>query len=255
MLWKGIVKIDPSIFQYVLTTEEEDDLKVMKIVDSNYPQKDNAQLDNLADIEDFPNEVMIFVKGKEVLEYMNCSVIQCYNSREEDDSARIFKNRDNPDKTVIKGFILEPIIEDAHSDINACLGSTQIDNSFGNSLTIEKGGLFAFTSGTKTSNITFRDPSRSVTIAFVATKDRPFVAYFRSRKRMFKLTCDNRGVSTEEVLMTGKGSSNPANTHQEDPVKILKTRLAKGEITIEEYQRLRKIIEDEKTDPNNNFWI
>jgi uncharacterized membrane protein len=41
---------------------------------------------------------------------------------------------------------------------------------------------------------------------------------------------------------------------KQDSIEILKVRLAKGEITIEEYQKLKKILEDDHLD-SASHWI
>lgn len=246
MLWNGIIKLDPSVSQHISGTKEEGDFKIIGISDSNYPYRDTGQLDNSGGFDDFPNTVTIFVKGREILEYMNCSVIMGYQNPEM--KRGVFRNRVDTKKISVKGFILEPVAIRPTHDPEVCLASIQADNRFGASVTIEQSGMFAFTSGSQTSNITFGNPSRSVTIVFLASKDRPFVAYFNSKKGMIRLSCNGSGIKTEEVAKNE--SSTESNTTPPDPLSILKVRLARGEITVEEYTKLRKILQDENTNSN-----
>lgn len=246
VLWSGIVKLDPSVSQHISEITEEGDFKIIGITDSNYPYRDTGQLDNSEGLDDFPNTVTIFVKGKEILEYMNCSVIMGYQNTE--GKRGLFRNRVEAKTISVKGFILEPAAIRSIHDPEVCLASIQADNRFGNSVTIEQRGIFAFTSGSQTSNITFGNPSRSVTIVFLASKDRPFVAYFNSKKGMIRLSCNGNGIRTEEVAKNESSTESGANPP--DPLLILKVRLARGEITVEEYTKLRKILQDENADSN-----
>lgn len=247
VLWSGIVKVDPSISQHVSEiTEEEGDVKIIDVSDSNYPYRDTGQLDNLSGLDDFPNTVTIFVKGKEILEYMNCSVIMGY----QDPAVKkgLFRNHVEAKKVSVKGFILEPVaVGSAYGQEEACLASIQADNRLGSSVTLEQSGIFAFTSGSQTSNITFGNPSRSVTIVFLASSDKPFVAYFHSKKGMIRLICNGNRMGTEEVARDAN-STESSPSPPVDPLSILKVRLARGEITIEEYTKLRKILQDEPAD-------
>jgi len=246
VLWSGMVKLDPSVSQHISELAEEGDFKIIDIADSNFPYRDTGQLDNRDGLDDFPNTVTIFVKGKEILEYMNCSVIMGYQNPEA--KRGLFRNRVETKKVSVKGFILEPAAIRSAQDPEACLASIQADNRFGASVTIERSGIFAFTSGSQTSNITFGNPSRSVTIVFLASKDRPFVAYFHSKKGMIRLSCNGNGIKTEEVAKNESSTESSANPP--DPLLILKVRLARGEITVDEYTKLRKILQDANTDSN-----
>ena len=251
VLWRGIIKLDPSVSRYISSAGDQD-FKVVDISDSAYPRIDRGQLDNPDGLDDFPSKITIFVNGKEALEYMSCSAIMCYEPLA---GRGLFKNRCGSKKTPVKGFILEPLESSSIAIHNpdACLGSIQVDSRFGSSLAIEKSGILLFASGSQTSNITFGNPSRSVTIVFLASAAKPFVAYLRSKTKTTRWSCSEIALSIEEVADNSRPPVQVGN--QPDPIQILKVRLAKGEITMDEYRKLRKIL-DEEDKPSNNFdWI
>lgn len=254
ILWEGIVKVDPSISTHLDEAVEDNGQKVITITDNVYPYQDNAQLDNPGLADDFPNKISLFVKGAEILEYMNCSVFKGYRSGQAQKG--LFRRQEYPNKKVItKGFVLSPVTGPRASlHHTGCLASIQVCSELSSSLVFEQTGIVAFASGSKTSNITFRDPRSSATIIFVASDKKPFVAYITSKKKMLKLLCDSNGIRTDDVVKSEEATSVPTKQRIEDPVQILKTRLAKGEISIEEYHKLKRIIDNERLDPTSN-WI
>ena len=109
-------------------------------------------------------------------------------------------------------------------------------------------GCAAFASGSSGSSITFaNDPKRSVTVVFAASDQRPFVARLGSRHGVKVVTCDGGGFSTKDVV---SAQDNTGTVHlegdapvQDDPKRILDIRLARGEITIHEYEEIRRIMD------------
>ena len=167
-------------------------------------------------------------------------------------------------KTIIKGFFLEPSMHVGVSE-HACLSVFQFDNRNSDnqiaiqfdsikskpSLVVEKLGCAALASGSQGSNITFsKDPQKSVTIFYVATDQKPFIARLDTNQGKRRTVCRSDGVKTEEINppdpTQNLRSEMPQSAHSsalDEPLKILNTRLAKGEITIYEYESLRKTME------------
>jgi hypothetical protein len=254
VIWQGIVRVDQSIAEHASpVSSERDDFNLFLITDSKYSYEDNAQFDNSDGRQDFPNNILLLVEGQEILEYMNCLVIRSYEFSE---SKGFFKRGPLGKKAIAKGFILQPILSENMINSCACLASIQFNNEQGRSLTFQQQGLFAFTSGSQTSKITFSDPRKSVTSVFVASDDTPFVAIIHSKdNNILKFMCNSKGIKIEEgILKENMDSSFSLSSAKQDPIEILKVRLAKGEITIEEYQKLKKILEDDHLD-SASHWI
>jgi hypothetical protein len=254
VIWQGIVRVDQSIAEYALPVSSgTDDTNLFRITDSKYSYEDNAQFDNPDGRQDFPNNILLIVEGREILEYMNCLVIRSYEFSE---SKGFFRRVPLDKKTIAKGFILQPILSENMTNSYACLASIQFNNEQGRSLTFQQQGLFAFASGSQTSKITFRDPRKSVTSVFVASDDTPFVAIIHSKdNNILKFLCNSKGIKIEEgILKENMDSSFSLSSTKQDPIEILKVRLANGEITIEEYQKLKKILEDDHLD-SRSHWL
>lgn len=250
-LWKGIVKVDYSLVNKTSEGPEYGDYTIVTINDSRYGNEDNAQLDNYDGLGDFPNEIVLFVRGNEILEQMQCTVVKGYKEKE---YKKLLQRSINIRRSLdCKGFILEPITADAILNVDACLALLQLDNEYSNEVYFNQLGIYAFTSGSQTSNITLRDPRRSVTTAFVASKEKPFIAYVYSKDKACKFFCDDSGIKVTQDLLEDKVVVQHSLMTRNSALDILKTRLARGEITIEEYQRVKRIIlEDENYSSN---WI
>ncbi|HZD36616.1 MAG TPA: SHOCT domain-containing protein, partial [Nitrososphaeraceae archaeon] len=170
----------------------------------------------------------------------------------EERSKKLLRSYDARKSVAYKGFILGPTkVEDA-LEVDACLALLQFDNEYGQDVSIERLGIYAFASGSRTSNMTLRDPRRSVTTTFVASKEKPFVAHIYARDKTLKFFCDDSGIKIYHVKEKTRDEKQSFTTKNKS-IDILKRRLASGEITIEEYERLRRIIlEDENFSPS---WI
>ena len=248
-LWKGIVKVDHSLVSSTHRDQDYGDYAVITISDSRYGIEDNAQFDNHDGLASFPNEIVFFVKGNEFLERMKCIAFKGYK---EERAKKLLRTYDVHKSVACKGFILEPTKGEDALDVDACLALLQFDNEYGQDVSIERLGIHAFASGSRTSNMTLRDPRRSVTTTFVASKKKQFVAYIYARDKTLKFLCDDSGIKICHVKEKRRDETQ-SFTPKNKSIDILKTRLASGEITIEEYERLRKIIlEDENY---SSSWI
>jgi hypothetical protein len=250
-IWKGIVKVDYSLINKTSEGHEYGDYTIVTINDSRYGNNDNAQFDNYDGIGDFPNEIVLFVRGNGFLERMQCAVVKGYKEKE---YKKLFQRSTDIRRGLdCKGFILEPATGDGTLNVDACLALLQLDNEYSNKIYFNQLGMYAFTSGSQTSNITFRDPHRSVTTAFIASKDKPFIAYVYSKDKTRKFFCDDIGIKVNQDLMENKEELQHSPMTRNSALEILKRRLARGEITMEEYHNVKRIIlEDEKYSSN---WI
>jgi hypothetical protein len=267
VLWHGVVKIDPSISTHMPeATESSNGLKVFTVTDSSFPYEDNAQLDNPDLVADFPNNISIYVTGGKILEYMKCSVIKRYKVADNEQKVSFFRRKqqhvnDYSPKRIVaaKGFMLSPVnINKDHINNTGCLASVKVSNENGESIIFENTGLFIFASGSKTSDLTFTDQRRSTTAIFVASDEKPLIAYMRLKVTMFKIMCDSSGIKTERTLAMEDMGKAPHGRQIEDPLQILKVRLAKGEISVEEYGKLRRLIADDDGEKNlgqSSNWI
>ncbi len=269
VIWQGVVKIDPSITVHMPEgIEAGNGLKFFTIRDSAFPYSDNAQLDNPDLVANFPNDISIYVMGGKILEHMKCSVIKGYKFPAIMRKTSFFgrKRQQNLNDyyakkiVAVKGFVLSPVSTN-NGNINhvGCLASVKVSNEYGGSIVFEKMGLAIFASGSKTSDITFTNQRRSVATVFVASDEKPFVVYMRSKTTLVKLFCDSNGIKTEKTLQVEDGGKAlPGRQRQgEEPLQILKIRLAKGEISIDEYKKLRRLIADdeEKNLDQGSNWI
>lgn len=252
-LWKGIVKIDYSLINKVTDGDVYHNYTIFTINDSKHKLKDNAQFDNNDGRGDFPNDISMFVRGEELLERMQCTVVKGYNDAINN---KPLQKARNSQCLMCKGFILEPVTGTETDNVNACLALLQLDNEDGTKLNFNQLGIFAFASGSQTSNITLRDPRRSMTAVFVASKDKPLIVYATAKKEIRKFICDDRGIKIIQELIENKKEEEDTRSSpmtSEKALSILKGRLAKGEITTEDYKNLKRIIlEDDKYSSN---WV
>jgi hypothetical protein len=252
-LWKGIVKVDHSLISSAPHGHEYGDYTVVTINDLRYGIKDNAQFDNPNGLVDFPNEIVFFIKGNEFLERMQCTALKGYKDAR---VKKLFRSSYDIQQTIAcKGFILEPTKEGDPLDdnVDACLALFQFDNEYCQDVSFERLGIVAFASGSQTSNMTMRDPRKSVTTAFVASNDKPLVAYVYLMGKTLKVYCDNSSPKSYEIKEKTRPNKRTSVATKDSALDVLKMRLASGEITIEEYERLRRIILEDDNYSSN--WV
>lgn len=258
--WKGTVRLSQSLADCMTEPAVQDDMKIYTLYDRKFSREDNAQLDNPAASKNFPNSITVILKGGRMTEFMKCSAF----TKQECLGAKRLMRTAKQKKTTVKGFFLEPLSQ-ARAEGHACLSVFQFDNGdsanqaamrldsvdLKHSLVVERLGCVAFTSGSQGSSITFsRDPKKSVTILYVASDQRPFVARLQTNRATKRIVCRSNGEAVEgsttttaghaQDLMPGKPSR---ASSLDEALKILNVRLAKGEITIHEYKNLRKAME------------
>jgi hypothetical protein len=94
-------------------------------------------------------------------------------------------------------------------------------------------------------------------MVFVSSNENPFEANVGIKKSSLKLVCGSLGISKKENLeKTPLATSQSSITipTKEQSLEILNARLSKGEITIEEYQNLKEILQNE-SNKSSFYWL
>ena len=255
-----MVRLDQSLTDRLTNPVVQDGLDVYTIQDSKYGRRDGAQFDNSGLSKTFPDVVTLIIPNDGNL----AGSMKCCAFLVRGNTGRGFWRRSmSGNDVVIKGFILEVVPDGSRYEQGqeqARLALFQFDNGDSEnevscgvdgikvrpSLSLVALGCAAFASGSSGSVITFStDPKRSITAVFAASDQRPFVARFGSRYGTRVVTYDSGGLSTRDIpsaqdmgVVRLEGDT-PA---RDDPKKILDVRLARGEITIHEYKKLRRLM-------------
>jgi len=253
IIWQGTVKVDASIFDRLTVINDRiDGFRLFNIVDTKYNHEDIFQLDNFDGKADFPNKVTIIVKG-DLTEHMDCYAIKCHILSE----SNSFIKKKFIKHITLKGFILQPTTSVNEINSSACLTAIQFDNEQSKVLNITNHGLVTFTSGSRTSNITIGSTRKSVTLVFVSSDENPFVVSEGIRKPSLRITYGSIGILRKEYLENSQlitSQSSQTKLANEQSLEILNMRLSKGEITIEEYQKLKEILQyDSKK--SSFYWV
>lgn len=80
-------------------------------------------------------------------------------------------------------------------------------------------------------------------MCFVASDEKPFRAIVREKGEIFSMIYNNTGIKEESQDKGSEIRKTKTVKLKDDPLAILKLRLAKGEITNKEFEDLKKIIE------------
>lgn len=239
-VWEGIVKISDTFDDYISDIQEHEDYKQITIKDLSYHNPNYYTFDNDASTITFPTEITVLVYGKEIKEYMKC--IAFYGFQEiEKEKGFIRKEKYSENIMRAKGFRLYPIPETLENDY-PILASYRAKIGADHSFDIKKKGIVAFGTGSDSSS--YDAAYSSITTAFVASDMQPFVAVVRKKGKIFNMLCNGSGIKEESTEMGEKNKPQIVKT-KDDPLTILKLRLAKGEITPEEYENLKKMLESD----------
>jgi|SRR5579883_89670 len=240
--WEGIVRIDDSLESYVSNIQDHDEYKELVIEDVQYHNSSYDTPDNVMTIGRiyFPNMVTVLVYGKEIRPYMKCTVFYGYVKIEKT-RGLIRKETYFEEKLVAKGFKLEPISDETNQKDTPFLGSYRAKMGADNAFDVKEKGIALFCSGSESSGSS-ESAYRSITCVFVVSDSKPFVAFARKKGQIFTVNVNSSGLKEEsENKQTGIQKTKPKQ--KEDPLEVLKLRLAKGEITKEEYEDLKKTLE------------
>jgi hypothetical protein len=240
--WSGIVKIDDSLDDYVTDIDDAQESKRLIIKDVKYHHTNYLTPDvppNFS-VYGFPTQVVIWIKqNSELQDYMKCDALLGYY-KEAKTRGFIRKETYYVERLEAKGFRLEPT--DIHEGKIPVLGSYRANIGSDNNIDIEQIGLVCFCSSSQSS---MSDAAwKSLTYVFVASDEKPFVAYVRKKGTINKVICNSDGI-TEISQDRGQKESKKKQRIKpnDDPLTVLKLRLAKGEITKEEYEELKKTLE------------
>ena len=258
VLWSGRVKLDRSLADCLREPTTRDGCSVYAVRDSTYGRENNVQFDNPGSSKRFPNTVTLVAGGLDGAESLRCSAFVAYG-----DAGGGLLRRGPKREAVAKGFALEPLSGVEGGD-HSRIAKFQFDSgNSGNEAAYRLGGIgtapplemeglgcVAFASGSDGSSVTFaRDPKRSVTVVFVASDQRPFIAKVGSAYGRRRVTCGSSGFLVDRIDPAGHDPDMPpARRGPEEavpggPLDVLNTRLAKGEITIQEYEGIRRAME------------
>jgi hypothetical protein len=253
IIWQGTVKVDASIIDHLTVINDRiDDFRLFHIADTKYNHEDIFQLDNFDGKTNFPNKVTLIVKG-DLTEHMECFAIKCHILSE----SNSFIKKKFIKHTTLKGFILQPTTSVNEIDSSARLTAIRFDNEQSKVLNISNRGLVTFTSGSRTSNITIGSTRKSVTLFFISSDESPFVVSMGIKKPTLRITYGSIGILRKEHLENSQlitSQSSQTKLANEQSLEILNMRLSKGEITIEEYQKLKEILQcDSKK--SSFYWV
>jgi hypothetical protein len=240
--WEGVVRIDSSLESYVSDIQNYDGYKILVIKDVQYHNSSYDTPDNIMSIGRiyFPDTITIIVYGKEIHQYMKCTVFYGYTKIEKT-RGLIRKETYFEERLVAKGFTLEPISIEVNQKDAPFLGSYRAKMGADNAFEVKEKGMALFCSGSDSSGSS-DSAYRSITCVFVVSDSKPFVAFARRKGQIFTVNVNSSGLKEEsENKQTIIQKTRPKQ--KEDPLEVLKLRLAKGEITKEEYEDLKKTLE------------
>lgn len=246
ILWQGVVKVDDSIDDYVSNISHSGGYKHYQIKDVKYHHTKYDTADNQRyGLTYWTDSVDILVEGESFDEYMHAAALIRYQLIEKQ-RGLIRKEKYVEKRSDLKGFLLRRIT--IQGDKQA-LGSVPIlavyraniggDNAFN----IQKEGhVTLYTSSSSAAH--YNNPARiSLTCVFVASNDNMFVAQQRIKSRMTSIEYDSAGFKGKAEDKGGEKAQEKKPSNTKNPLDILKTRLAKGEITLEQYNELKKVID------------
>ena len=123
------------------------------------------------------------------------------------------------------------------------LASFRADIGKDNAFNIENNPFVCFGSGSKSAE--GEAARESITCVFIASDSQPFIASVRRKGRIYAVKYDSSGTKQDKEDKGGITTepAKSARPKEEDPLQVLKLRLAKGEITKEQYEELRKVID------------
>lgn len=239
-VWEGIVKIDDTFDDYISDIQEREDHKQITIKDLNYHNPNYHTFDNAAGTISFPTEITVLVYGKEIKEYMKCIAFYGFQKIEKE-RGLIRKEKYYEEIMRAKGFRLDPITETSGNDY-PILASYRAKMGADHSFDIKQKGIVAFGTGSDSSG--YEAAYSSITTAFVASDVQPFMAVVRKKGKIFNVLCNSSGIK-EESADFGEKKKPQITKAKDDPLTVLKLRLAKGEVTPEEYENLKKMLESD----------
>lgn len=238
-LWQGTVRIDESFDDYTTEIKDLSDSKQYTILDVKYHHKIWDPISGIGQLAP-PYAITVIVEGKEVVECMDCVAVNWYELIEKT-RGFIRKEKYYEKRIRARGFKLVKTTS-TQTDLPR-LASYRGFLGKDNSISIRQSGIVCFLTGSQSGPYSDASAYKSITCVFVASNGKPFVASVRKKGKIFNVICDNNGLREES--QDKDEPEKPKKTKlKDDPLIVLKLRLAKGEITKEEYEDLKKTLEE-----------
>jgi hypothetical protein len=245
ILWQGVVKVDDSIDDYVSNISHTGSYKRYEIKDVKYKHENYHTTDNQRYSLGYSLvTVDVLAESESFDEYMHAAAFIRYQLIEKQ-RGLIRKEKYFERRPDLKGFLLRRItIQGDKQALNSVpvLASYRANIGGDNAFSIQREGHIALYSSSSSSAV-YNDPARiSLTCVFVASNDNMFVAQQRVKSRMSLVECNSGGFKTKAQDKGTEKEKKPSNT--KSPIEILKARLAKGEITVQQYEELKKVLDE-----------
>jgi hypothetical protein len=244
--WEGIVRIDKSFDNYSSSVTDSGDYKTIRVQDVNFTHRGYGSWDGIDDLKirhwsfsrSHYSPIYIWIKGKEIHQFMKCKAVDVVNKIEKT-KGLIRRQTYFEERFQSKGFLLEPSSDNIEEC--PCLAAYQGRIGGDNYIRIHQKGLVSFYTGSRSAE-TDDAARQSVTVVFIASNERPFMSTVRQKGKTFNVVFDSNGLQRKSADI-GDDSGTSKNKINNVPLTVLKLRLAKGEITKEEFEELRKILE------------
>ena len=244
--WTGLVRIDHTFDDLVTDVVEHGTSKQLTIQDMKYQHSIGRKIEGVANWDELDKPIFVSIEGNKITPVMKC--IAGNMSREIEKTKGLFKKTKYFEKQHIGfGIKLDPTNSDENIEELPCLASYHARIGRDNSFTVHNRGLLAFFSGSQSAIYSDTAAYFSITSVFISSNQNPFTATVRKKGKTYKMICKNSGIvetseDFEEILTKPKKFKKSTNS-ADDPLQVLKLRFAKGEISKEEYEEMRKILD------------
>jgi hypothetical protein len=248
ILWQGVVKIDDSIDDYVSNIEQTGNFKHYQMKDVKYHNVNYATPDNKRlGLTYWTDTVNLLVDGNGFDQYMHAAAFIRYRITVKEKG--LFKKEIITERhSDLKGFLLRRItIQSGKDSLDTLpiLASYRANIGGDNSFNIQNEGHVALYASSS-SAAHYNNPARiSLTCVFIASNEKMFVAQQRIKSRMTLVECNSAGFNSKGQDKGSEKGKEKKPSNKKDPLGILKTRLAKGEITVQQFEELKKVIEQD----------
>lgn len=244
ILWQGLVRVDDSIDDYVADISNSNNFKVYRIKDVKYHHEYWDTLDNRRYQLGHLNTVNVLADKPSFDDYMHCAAFIRYELIQRE-KGLIRKERWTERRANMKGFLLRGVNITSGNPSEQelpILASYRANIGGDNAFDVQQEGIVSLYSSSSSASI-YDDPARrSITSVFLASNDKPFIAQVRKKGGMSTVTCNSKGFNDESQDKGAEKRKGKQFAKTKDPLEVLKLRLAKGEITVQEYDELKKVL-------------
>jgi hypothetical protein len=238
-LWTGKITIDDSFDDYAVSVQDFPDYKMITIQDVSHAHNGVGNIET--NLGEFPIDsfaIIVVIRGKKITGSMDCKLFAQYLVTPY--QVGVFRKKTEYSKRFLGyGIELSPSIEESEDLPRLASIKTKLGGD--NYITIQDRGIFSLFSGSRSAE-TYDAARKSLTTIFLASKDKPFSATIREKGNNFNFKADSTGFIEKPVNF---GKSKPKTENSKiNPSDVLKMRLAKGEITKQEYDELKSVLEN-----------